>query len=204
MPGRRSQLKRRRARARRWAQRSRRPPAVAAAAPEPEVWRTISDEFWQGVARNAPVQLDEPPDPPPAPPPQSGVVGPLDPLPQLGVTGVSWNRARGKWLASFRHQGRSVHVGQFDSLPEAKTALDAARAELGLPPLPAAAPEPEPDPPPAPPPAPRPRGRPRGRPPTKPGSPPPPTARQRIEVALRINPARPNPDFSRNVACGGV
>ena len=47
-----------------------------------------------------------------------------------GVRGVSWDRARGRWMASVGHNGRTYHCGRFGSLEEAAAAVIRMRCEL--------------------------------------------------------------------------
>lgn len=48
-----------------------------------------------------------------------------------GAMGVYWDRARKKWAAEIFDRGVKVHIGRFDSLPDAKRARAAREAELG-------------------------------------------------------------------------
>lgn len=47
-----------------------------------------------------------------------------------GVRGVSLTKATGRYRGSVRHNDRNVHVGYFDSVEEARTAVIAARAAI--------------------------------------------------------------------------
>ena len=49
-----------------------------------------------------------------------------------GVCGVSWNKARGKWLAHIKIDGRLKNLGLFDSLDEAKAVRAEASARYGF------------------------------------------------------------------------
>lgn len=44
--------------------------------------------------------------------------------------GVSWNKARNKWRAGYRHNGKIIHIGMFDNEKQAAKAYDAATKEL--------------------------------------------------------------------------
>jgi hypothetical protein len=47
-----------------------------------------------------------------------------------GVKGVSWNKQRGMWKASLSLLGKEHHVGYFNSLSHAATAIEDARFNL--------------------------------------------------------------------------
>jgi len=47
-----------------------------------------------------------------------------------GVRGVSWHKGRGKWCARIMFQGKSISLGYFDSLDEAKKAREEAETEF--------------------------------------------------------------------------
>ncbi|UVI31198.1 HNH endonuclease [Paenibacillus spongiae] len=47
-----------------------------------------------------------------------------------GVRGVSWHKEKKKWDARVKLNGKYKRIGYFDDLEEAKTAIEAARAEL--------------------------------------------------------------------------
>lgn len=47
-----------------------------------------------------------------------------------GVRGVYWNKARGKWVAQVRHDGRPLYLGSFDTVEEAEAAATAKRLAL--------------------------------------------------------------------------
>lgn len=47
-----------------------------------------------------------------------------------GVKGVSWNRARGKWMAQLMVRGKYRYLGYFTDLEEARKVVVAAREEL--------------------------------------------------------------------------
>lgn len=49
-----------------------------------------------------------------------------------GVMGVSWDRQRAKWFASIRHDGRTLALGRYDSLDEARAARKAAERKYGF------------------------------------------------------------------------
>ena len=44
-----------------------------------------------------------------------------------GINGVSWDRARNKWYACIKHNGKSVSLGRHESLEDAKAAIDRAK-----------------------------------------------------------------------------
>lgn len=46
-----------------------------------------------------------------------------------GIKGVIWNASRGKWNARISRQGRSFHLGSFDTSEEAAVAYEAAANE---------------------------------------------------------------------------
>lgn len=47
-----------------------------------------------------------------------------------GVRGVTWDAARGKWLAGIRHNGKTYNLGRFNTIPEAAEAVEKARLEM--------------------------------------------------------------------------
>jgi len=47
-----------------------------------------------------------------------------------GVKGVSWYKLRSKWRAQIKIDGKTIHLGLFDSLEEATTVRQAKAAEL--------------------------------------------------------------------------
>jgi hypothetical protein len=47
-----------------------------------------------------------------------------------GVRGVYWHSRAKRWQASTRHNGRTIHLGLFDTLAEADVAVRAKRREL--------------------------------------------------------------------------
>lgn len=47
-----------------------------------------------------------------------------------GVLGVSWYAVTGKWRGAVGHEGRTIHVGYFDTVAEAEAAVIAKRNEL--------------------------------------------------------------------------
>lgn len=47
-----------------------------------------------------------------------------------GVKGVSWDTARGKWAASVCVNKKNMRLGRFNSIEEAKQAVDSARRKL--------------------------------------------------------------------------
>ena len=49
-----------------------------------------------------------------------------------GVCGVSWNKARGKWLAHIKIDGRLKNIGLFDRLEDAAVARAEASARYGF------------------------------------------------------------------------
>lgn len=49
-----------------------------------------------------------------------------------GVTGVSWSKARRKWVASIRVDGLTRHLGHFETLEEAAAAREEANARYGF------------------------------------------------------------------------
>ena len=53
-----------------------------------------------------------------------------------GVTGIYWNKKANKWHVQIMLNGKSKHVGYFNSLEDAKTAREYAvsqyRGEFGL------------------------------------------------------------------------
>ena len=48
-----------------------------------------------------------------------------------GIAGVCWNKAKGKWKAYIKSQGRLIHLGYYDSLEEARAARLTAEASSG-------------------------------------------------------------------------
>lgn len=49
-----------------------------------------------------------------------------------GVTGVSWVKARGKWMAMISVEGRNKNLGYFQSIDDAKAARAAAASRYGF------------------------------------------------------------------------
>jgi hypothetical protein len=49
-----------------------------------------------------------------------------------GVTGVSWNKRRGKWLAHAGLNNKAHHLGYFDDISEAEAAVKSFRALHGF------------------------------------------------------------------------
>lgn len=47
-----------------------------------------------------------------------------------GIVGVNWDKARGKWQASIRFQGRKYNLGRFDNIQDAIDARQAAEREI--------------------------------------------------------------------------
>lgn len=47
-----------------------------------------------------------------------------------GVLGVSWYKALSKWHAQITHNRSNIHLGYFDTVPEAEAAVIAKRLEL--------------------------------------------------------------------------
>lgn len=47
-----------------------------------------------------------------------------------GVRGVYWHKSANKWATCIRHNGRSIHVGLFETLGAAEAAAIKARLEL--------------------------------------------------------------------------
>lgn len=47
-----------------------------------------------------------------------------------GVRGVTWDKARNKWLAGIRHHGRTYNLGRFNTIEEAERVVVAKRIEL--------------------------------------------------------------------------
>lgn len=50
-----------------------------------------------------------------------------------GVTGVNWDKARGKWQASIRFKGKKYNLGRFNNLQDAIDARKKAEEEIFLP-----------------------------------------------------------------------
>lgn len=48
----------------------------------------------------------------------------------IGVKGVSWAKKMNKWRAQIGHAGKIIHIGYFDDIPSAKSAVEARRQEL--------------------------------------------------------------------------
>ena len=44
-----------------------------------------------------------------------------------GVRGVTWDSQTSRWRAKLTHEGRTIHVGRFDTIPEATAAIIEAR-----------------------------------------------------------------------------
>lgn len=49
-----------------------------------------------------------------------------------GVTGVSWDTARGKWFACLAVDGKTISLGRYGTLEEAKSVRAAANARYGF------------------------------------------------------------------------
>lgn len=49
---------------------------------------------------------------------------------RTGIRGVGWYAPLGKWRARVRHNGASIHIGYFETLPEAEHAAKEKRLEL--------------------------------------------------------------------------
>lgn len=49
-----------------------------------------------------------------------------------GISGVCWNRNRGKWLAQIRVDGRNIYLGLYDTMDEAVIARKAAEKASGF------------------------------------------------------------------------
>lgn len=49
-----------------------------------------------------------------------------------GINGVSWHKAKGKWMAHIRIEGKSKHLGYFDDIEEAAVVRKAANVEHGF------------------------------------------------------------------------
>jgi len=49
-----------------------------------------------------------------------------------GVTGVCWDKSRGKWMARINVNGKAYSLGRFDDLHEAAEAVEASRAGHGF------------------------------------------------------------------------
>jgi len=47
-----------------------------------------------------------------------------------GYKGVSWNKARKKWITGIKLEGKRIHLGYFDNVEEAAEAVRKAREEL--------------------------------------------------------------------------
>lgn len=47
-----------------------------------------------------------------------------------GVRGVHWDKKARRWTAQVAHEGKSYHVGYFDTIPEAENAVRLRRIEL--------------------------------------------------------------------------
>jgi hypothetical protein len=47
-----------------------------------------------------------------------------------GIKGVSWDKARSKWAAEIRSQGKRYHLGRFDTKEEAAEAYRKAAKKL--------------------------------------------------------------------------
>lgn len=47
-----------------------------------------------------------------------------------GVRGVYWRERHRKWFAQIKHDGKTIHVGQFSTIKEAERAVIAARKSL--------------------------------------------------------------------------
>jgi hypothetical protein len=49
-----------------------------------------------------------------------------------GITGVSWNKRRGRWEACASLNNKNTHIGYFDDISEAEAAVKAFRAKHGF------------------------------------------------------------------------
>lgn len=49
-----------------------------------------------------------------------------------GMKGVSWDRRRGKWIASITRNYKFINLGRYDTKEEAKAAYDKAATDMGL------------------------------------------------------------------------
>lgn len=47
-----------------------------------------------------------------------------------GVTGVNWDKSRGKWMASIRFQGKKYNLGRFDDIADAISARKEAEKAI--------------------------------------------------------------------------
>lgn len=47
-----------------------------------------------------------------------------------GVRGVYWHKGQRKWCAKVKHNQRNIHIGSFDTIAEAETAVVEARQRL--------------------------------------------------------------------------
>lgn len=47
-----------------------------------------------------------------------------------GVRGVDWSRRSSKWRARVQHDGKTIHLGHFDSIADAEAVVIAKRIEL--------------------------------------------------------------------------
>lgn len=47
-----------------------------------------------------------------------------------GVVGVSWNKARSKWMAFVTHERKKIYLGIFDTIEEASAVRDAKARDL--------------------------------------------------------------------------
>jgi hypothetical protein len=47
-----------------------------------------------------------------------------------GVRGVHWSKVANRWTAQVKHNGRTIHVGLFDSVTQAEAAVIAKRCEV--------------------------------------------------------------------------
>ena len=47
-----------------------------------------------------------------------------------GYRGVTWHRAKQKWVARIQFRGKTYHLGYFDSPEEASAAYQAAKEQL--------------------------------------------------------------------------
>ena len=47
-----------------------------------------------------------------------------------GYKGVSWNKARKKWITGIKLEGKKIHLGYFDNVEEAAEVVRKAREEL--------------------------------------------------------------------------
>lgn len=51
-------------------------------------------------------------------------------LNRSGVTGVNWDKSRGKWMAGIRFQGKKYNLGRFDDIADAISARKEAEKAI--------------------------------------------------------------------------